>query len=204
MMQVAMLPFLILVKIDKVALEIGYSDPEEYKITRLFHEVKDIIVKNRCGQRKDIQVFVILPWTENKEKKLIAKDSDLYWVFEEFFIHSLPVIEFEVNNGLGFEFQSCKENVGTSLGHKSIEEEGSVYVATSDNDEIDDTDESVVASDVEKSENPVNAVVVQVMEGLRDVVRMGILRGTHLMKRIDFHNCMDSLFDNEWKPRWFC
>ncbi|KAJ4717038.1 hypothetical protein OWV82_011968 [Melia azedarach] len=181
-----------LVKIDKVVSEIGYEDPE-YKITRLFHEVKDIIVKNSCSQGKDIQVFVILPWTKNKEKKLIAKDSDLYWVFEEFFVHSLPVIEFEVNNGLGYEFQSCKENAGTILGHKSIEEEGSDYVGTSDNDEIDDTDESVVASDVEKSENSVNAVVTTGSGEFRDVVRMGILRGTHLMERMGFHNCMDSL-----------
>lgn len=91
-----MLPFLILVKFNGVVYQIGHRDAEEYRTDRLFREVKDVIIKQGYNNEDRTELSVVLPWTENKEKRFIFKDSELYSVFEEFFVNNYPAIEFEV------------------------------------------------------------------------------------------------------------
>lgn len=113
-----------LVKINGAVYEIGYRDLEEYKIIRLFHEILEVMVKYGHNEMDLIEIFVVLPWTTSRQRKLISNDSELYSVFEEFFTNSCHVIEFEVHTGLGG--QSCHEsvvlgsenpvNIGVSMG----------------------------------------------------------------------------------------
>ena len=68
------------------------------------------MVKHGHSEMDLIEIFVVLPWTTSRQRKLISNDSELYWVFEEFFlINSCPVIEFEVHTGSGG--QSFHESV---------------------------------------------------------------------------------------------
>ena len=91
-----MLPFFLLVKINGAVYEIGYRDPKEYKIIRLFHEILVVIVKYGHNEMDLIEISVVLPWTTSRQRKLISNDSELYLIFE-FFTNSCPVIEFEVH-----------------------------------------------------------------------------------------------------------
>ena len=70
--------------------EIGYRDPEEYKIIRLFHEILEVMVKYGHNEMDLIEISVMLSWTTSRQRKLISNDSELYSVFEEFFTNSCP------------------------------------------------------------------------------------------------------------------
>ena len=121
--------FFLLVKINGAVYEIGYRDPEEYKIIRLFHEILEVMVKYGHNEMDLIEISIVLPWTTSRQRKLISNDSELYSVFEEFFTNSCPVIEFEVHTRLGG--QSCHEsvvigsenpvNIGVSMGSDKFE-----------------------------------------------------------------------------------
>ncbi|KAH9671713.1 SWIM-type domain-containing protein [Citrus sinensis] len=87
------------------------------------------MVKYGHNEMDLIEIFVVLPWTKSRQRKLISNDGELYSVFEEFFTNSCLVIEFEVHTGLGG--QSCHEsvvigsenpvNIGVSMGSDKFE-----------------------------------------------------------------------------------
>ena len=69
------------VKINGVGYEIGYREPKEYKVIRLFHEIQEVMVKHGHNEMDMIEISIVLPWTTSRQKKLISNDSELYWVF---------------------------------------------------------------------------------------------------------------------------
>ena len=95
-----MLPFFLLVKINGAVYEIGYREPEEYKIIRLFHEIQEVMVKHGHNEMDMIEISIVLPWTTSRQKKLISNDSELYWVFEEFVL-SIVVLSLSLRCTLG-------------------------------------------------------------------------------------------------------
>ena len=58
------------------------------------------MVKHGHSEMDLIEIFVVLPWTTSRQRKLISKDSELYWVFEEFFL-SIVVLSLSLRCTLG-------------------------------------------------------------------------------------------------------
>ena len=93
-----MLPF-VSIKINGVMYAIGYREPEEYKIIRLFFEIQDVMVKHGHSEMDLIEIYVVLPWTTSRQRKLSSNNSELYWVFE--FFLSIVVLSLSLRCTLG-------------------------------------------------------------------------------------------------------
>lgn len=64
--------------------EIGYRDPKKYRTVMLFYKVKEPIVKYGYNEMDMIENFVMLPWAASRQRKLITKDSELYFFHDCF------------------------------------------------------------------------------------------------------------------------
>jgi len=58
------------------------------------------MVKHGHSEMDLIEIFVVLPWTTSGQRKLISNDSELYRVFEEFFL-SIVVLSLSLRCTLG-------------------------------------------------------------------------------------------------------